>query len=401
MDEQVNKNVPAIRFKGSSENWEKKTLDEAGIKIIDGDRGKEYPRADDFSDQGYCLFLSAKNVTKNGFVFEDVQFITKDKHLKLNNGQVKRGSVVLTTRGSVGNFAFYSKDIPYEVIRINSGMVVLDFDNSDVLPSYFYAIGSASLFTKQIESTSFGSAQPQLTVKIIKDFVLPIPSKVVQQKIGDFFKQLDTELNLHQTKLDKLNTLKKAMLQKMFPQGNATKPEIRFKGFAEDWKKTALSATCSNFRSGDFIRAENIKEEGEYPVYGGNGLRGYTTEYNHDGSYALIGRQGALCGNMNFSEGKAFFTEHAIAVQANLANDTVFLFYKLELMNLGQYSAQSAQPGLSVNKLLELKTLVPEKEEQQKVGAYFRKLDELIALERTQLDKLKQIKQACLTGMFV
>ena len=86
-------------------------------------------------------------------------------------------------------------------------------------------------------------------------------------------------------------------------------------------------------------------------MFGGNGLRGYTDRHNHDGDYALIGRQGALCGNMNYAAGKAYFTAHAVAVKANTLNETLFLFYRLGTMNLGQYSGQSAQPGLAVGAL--------------------------------------------------
>lgn len=177
-------------------------------------------------------------------------------------------------------------------------------------------------------------------------------------------------------------------------------PAIRFKGFSREWCEIDLASTCSNFRSGKFIKAEDIKQDGAYPVYGGNGLRGFTSEYNHEGVYALIGRQGALCGNMNFSYGKAFFTEHAIAVQANAKNDTLFLYYKLGLMNLGQYSGQSAQPGLSVNKITELETYIPEKQEQTAIGNTFQKLDSLIKQHQQKHDKLSNIKKAMLEKMF-
>ena len=128
------------------------------------------------------------------------------------------------------------------------------------------------------------------------------------------------------------------------------------------------------------MKANEIDITGDYPVYGGNGLRGYTSIYNHDGEYALIGRQGALCGNMNYSVGKAYFTEHAVVVKADENNDTRFLYYMLDTMNLGQYSDQSAQPGLAVNKLVKLENWFPTKEEQQRIGWYFCNIDYLITL---------------------
>ena len=138
------------------------------------------------------------------------------------------------------------------------------------------------------------------------------------------------------------------------------------------------------FKSGTFISAEEIKENGEYPVYGGNGLRGYSNTYNHDGEFALIGRQGALCGNVNYSTGKAYFTEHAVAVKANKTANIRFLYYLLDKMDLGQYSDQSAQPGLAVGKLIKLKNKFPSRQEQDKIGQYFERIDNLITLHQRE-----------------
>ena len=143
-----------------------------------------------------------------------------------------------------------------------------------------------------------------------------------------------------------------------------------------------MGEVAQEFKSGNSLKADEIDITGDYPVYGGNGLRGYTSTYNHDGEYALIGRQGALCGNMNYSVGKAYFTEHAVVVKADENNDTRFLYYMLDTMNLGQYSDQSAQPGLAVNKLVKLENQFPMKEEQQRIGWYFSNIDHLITLHQ-------------------
>ena len=166
-------------------------------------------------------------------------------------------------------------------------------------------------------------------------------------------------------------------------------PQVRFKGFTDTWEQRKLSEVTTEFKSGEGIKADEIEENGTYPVYGGNGLRGYTERYNHDGEYALIGRQGALCGNMNYSVGKAYFTEHAVAVKANESNDTRFLYYLLDRMDLGRYSDQSAQPGLAVNKLVVLHTYVPRKQEQEAIGVCFKSLDHLITLHQRKEYGLK------------
>ena len=152
-----------------------------------------------------------------------------------------------------------------------------------------------------------------------------------------------------------------------------------------------INEICSEFKSGKNIKADSISENGEYPVFGGNGLRGYTASYNHEGLYVLIGRQGALCGNVRSVNGKTYITEHAIAAAGNEKSDTSFLHYLFFKMNLGQYSDQSAQPGLAVNKLLKLKVLLPPISEQKKIAKLLSLLDERIATQNKIIDKLQSL----------
>lgn len=152
-----------------------------------------------------------------------------------------------------------------------------------------------------------------------------------------------------------------------------------------------INDVCSEFKSGKNIKADSISESGEYPVYGGNGLRGYTSSYNHEGLYVLIGRQGALCGNVRSVNGKTYITEHAIAAAGNEKSNTSFLHYLFIKMNLGQYSDQSAQPGLAVNKLLKLKVLLPPISEQKKIAKLLSLLDERIATQNKVIDRLQSL----------
>ena len=152
-----------------------------------------------------------------------------------------------------------------------------------------------------------------------------------------------------------------------------------------------INDVCSEFKSGKNIKADSISESGEYPVYGGNGLRGYTSSYNHEGLYVLIGRQGALCGNVRSVNGKTYITEHAIAAAGNEKSNTSFLHYLFLKMNLGQYSDQSAQPGLAVNKLLKLEVSLPPISEQKKIAKLLSLLDERIATQNKIIDKLQSL----------
>jgi hypothetical protein len=104
--------------------WEIKEFADAPFEIIDGDRGVNYPKKDDFSDEGYCLFLNTKNVRADGFNFNELMFITKEKDEALRKGKLQREDVLLTTRGTVGNTAYYGEYVPFDHIRINSGMLI-------------------------------------------------------------------------------------------------------------------------------------------------------------------------------------------------------------------------------------------------------------------------------------
>ena len=142
-----------------------------------------------------------------------------------------------------------------------------------------------------------------------------------------------------------------------------------------------LGTACSRLSSGKNLASSRISNEGgRYPVYGANGLRGYTEQKNFEGECALIGRQGAACGNVRYFRGKAWITEHAVIAQASQDNNTRYLAYLLSTMNLGRLSGQSAQPGLSVKTLAKQEILLPPLSEQLKVAEVLASLDEKIEL---------------------
>ena len=159
-------------------------------EIIDGDRGKNYPNADDFTDDGFCLFLNAKNVTASGFDFSTCTFITKEKDSALRKGKLSRGDVVLTTRGTIGNLAFYTSEVPYDNIRINSGMVILRM-KQNVMDELFF-IEQFKMQLKGIkEKIASGSAQPQLPISVMNKIQILVPNIKRQKEFELFVKQVD------------------------------------------------------------------------------------------------------------------------------------------------------------------------------------------------------------------
>ena len=125
----------------------------------------------------------------------------------------------------------------------------------------------------------------------------------------------------------------------------------------------------AHFQSGEGITALQIDPIGKFPVYGGNGLRGYTSKYTHNGHYALIGRQGALCGNINFAMGKFYASEHAVVPTLKFGMNVVWFGNLLRIMNLNQYSQSAAQPGLAVERIKNLYAPIPPSNEQLEIVA--------------------------------
>ncbi len=166
------------------------------------------------------------------------------------------------------------------------------------------------------------------------------------------------------------------------------------------WKVMELR-WVARLQSGESITSERILPEGEYPVFGGGGLRGYTDSFTHDGEFPLIGRQGALCGNINIGCGRFWASEHSVVVSPTNGANTRWLAETLRTMNLNQYSVSAAQPGLSVDVIRRLSIPVPPLEEQQAIASFLdretAKVDALVAEQERLIALLKEKRQAVIS----
>ena len=168
-----------------------------------------------------------------------------------------------------------------------------------------------------------------------------------------------------------------------------------------EWKTYRLGDLCSRIKSGKGIPASEVSTTGEYPVIGGNGIRGYTNTSNFNGVCAVVGRQGAYCGNVRFFSGEAYMTEHAVVIVGNELADTRYLAYLLSIMQLGHLSAQSAQPGLSVQTLSKLSINIPDISTQRRIVGILGSLDDKIELNRRINANLEAQAQALFRSWFV
>ncbi|MBR4856876.1 MAG: restriction endonuclease subunit S, partial [Bacteroidaceae bacterium] len=164
------------------------------------------------------------------------------------------------------------------------------------------------------------------------------------------------------------------------------------------WKCVPLKRICE-MKSGNNLTSLDVLDKGEFPVYGANGLRGYYTQYNKEGKYILIGRQGALAGNVHLVDGKFWATDHAVVT--NITSEKVYVDYMslaLISMNLNQYAFDTAaQPGLAVSKIISFSTPLPPLSEQHSIVSYLDdkcgKIDKMLEGKQKQIELLAEMKQ--------
>jgi type I restriction enzyme S subunit len=202
------------------------TFDNAPLEIIDGDRGVNYPRQDEFSPSDHCLFLNAGNVSASGFSFSNCAFITKEKDEILRKGKLRRNDVVLTTRGTVGNVAYFDDAVPFDHLRINSGMVILRAQPLCLDPSYLYLFVRSALFHSQVAALTTGSAQPQLPIRDINRIEIPIPPLEEQRAVASTLGALDDKIDLYRRMNETLEATARAIFKDWFVDFGPTRTKM-------------------------------------------------------------------------------------------------------------------------------------------------------------------------------
>ena len=297
----------------------------------------------------------------------------------------------------------------YEEAAVPNAFISFKF-KENLVPSFYQGYFDSNFHGKQLVRfiTSGARSDGLLNISPTDFFsiVLPTPvKKEEQQKIADCLSSIDELMDAESRKLKALEKYKKGLMQKLFPAEGKTLPEWRFPEFSngDGWIKDYLSQICI-MQAGKFINASEISNERKnnmYPCYGGNGLRGYTLTHNCSGDYPLIGRQGALCGNITFATGDFYATEHAIVVTANKDIDKKWLYYLLDYLQLNQYATGQAQPGLSVQTLEKVTAIYPRNvEEQKKIANCLSGVDTMIIEQSNKVEQLKAHKKGLMQGLF-
>ncbi|EOA8316296.1 restriction endonuclease subunit S [Enterococcus faecium] len=383
-----NDTQPEIRFPGFTEDWEQRKLGDLGSVAMNKRIFK-----DQTSDNGEVPFFKIGT-----FGSHPDAFISRElfEEYKSKYPYPEVGDILISASGSIGRTVVYQGEDEYFQ---DSNIVWLKHNGrlDNKFLQQFYSI----VKWQGLE----GSTIKRLYNKNILDTNISVPTLDEQNKLGAFFEQLDDTIALHQRKLDLLKETKKGFLQKMFPKNGAKVPEIRFPGFTEDWEERRLQEVVDRYDNLRIPITASKRVAGNTPYYGANGIQGYVEGYTHDGEFILVAEDGANDLKnypVQYVDGKVWVNNHAHVIQAkeNLA-DNMFLMNAIRSINIEPFLVGGGRAKLNADVLMKLEVIIPLKSEQQKIGAFFKQLDDTIALHQRKLDLLKETKKGFLQKMFV
>lgn len=365
--------------------WEISTIKEisktkleygSGASAKDYDGNVRYIRITDISDDGK---LNDNIASPSEY---DIKYLLND------------GDILFARSGAtVGKTFRYRKS--YGKAIYAGYLIRLIPDIIRVLPDYVFYFTKTPYYTDFIKTNSKTVAQPNINAKQYGELKIPLPPLDVQQKIADVLDKASAFIEKRKTQMEKLDLLIKSQFIEMFGD-----PVTNPKGL-----KSISLANFALLKAGKNVTANNIHEISNtycYPCYGGNGVRGYIDKYSHEGNYPLIGRQGALCGNVQFATGRFFPTEHAVVVYPIENYEAKWMFYTLTYMNLNRLQTGAAQPGLNIDILNQVNIPIPSYVAQKQFTAFVQKVEEQKSLLQHSLQKLelnyKSLMQKCFKG---
>lgn len=382
--------------------WKFLTLKEAELEFIDGDRGVNYPKKSELLPEGDCVFLNTGNVRQNSFDFSNLDFITNEKDNLLRNGKLQRDDIVLTTRGTVGNVALYSQEVPFSNIRINSGMVIIRVNKNSWHPYFIYLFFQSHLFEKQISRLISGSAQPQLPISILETVSIPQLTLGEQKEIIFNIKSIDQKIQINNQINQELEAMSKTLYDYWFVQfdfpdqnGNPYKssggkmiyhPELK-REIPEGWGVEKLS---------HFLTIKNGKDhkhlqDGKFAVYGSGGIMRMVTDYLYSGESILFPRKGTL-NNVMYVNEKFWTVDTMFYSEVNKNNSALYVFYSVKDIDFNKLNTGTGVPSMTSSILYDLNIIVPEENILEKFNTIVKQNYETIKLNSIQNQELTQLR---------
>lgn len=379
---------PKIRFKGYQEDWEQRKLDDVLKRRIEQrQQSEEYPRLAFASGQGVIPLSERKTNNR--------EQLTKDEYTKK----------YLVTE--LNDIVYNPANVKYGAIDRNKcgrgviSPIYVTFTTNEV-PGFIERIVTSHDFQQRALRFEEGTVTKRQSVNpedLVTLDILVAPKREEQQKIATYFDALDHLITLHQRKCEEMKTLKKYMLQKMFPQNGQSVPQIRFSGFTEDWEQRKLSDVVDSVDTGK-SRFDKEGSSGEYPILGSTSVIGYDDEYDYEGDFILTARVGANAGSLYRHAGKVKISDNTVFIQAS--QNIEFLYQLLIQFDIKKLSFGTGQPLVKASELKSLELMMPsDMKEQMRIGEYLKNLDHLITLHQQKCDELRNIKKFMLQNMFI
>lgn len=302
-------------------------------------------KSDKYVDEGVRI-IRITNVQHGYIEDNDPKFYPIDECERLNQYMLKEQDLLMSLTGNVGRVGLL--DNKFLPAALNQRVACLRVKNENVELKYLFHHLNSELFETRCIQSAKGIAQKNMSTEWLKEYPIPIPPLPEQFRIVEELDQLSNIIEKKRQQLSELDNLTQSIFYDMFGD-----PVTNEKG----WETREFSK-CYKLSSGDGLSAKNIIE-GDFPVYGGNGIVGYHSDYNMDGEYIIIGRVGALCGNVRNVMGKAFITDNAFLLTKNVENVNVYLLYLLKIHNLRQYAREAMQPVISNASLRNIRIILP------------------------------------------
>jgi type I restriction enzyme S subunit len=392
--------IPKKRFEGFIKSWEEKTIEEVVDNLYNGQTPS---RANKRYWNGEVNWLSSGELNK-GLVTKTIEKITEKGRENANLKIVPKGTFIiaitgLEAAGTRGNCAVLGIDT-----TLNQSCMAI-YPNQQLLDSLFlfqwYMKNGEEYGIKYTQ----GTKQQSYNATLINKLKINTPIKEEQQKIGEFFKQLDQMITLEQRNLEKTKALKSAYLAEMFPAEGERVPKRRFAKFEDKWILRELGEVANFFNNMRIPIDTKKRIKGNYPYYGATGVIDYVKDYIFEGEYILLAEDGENILSRNnaiayLTKGRFWVNNHAHVMNMR-AGSNLFLLQLLEKQEYKKYNSGTAQPKLNGERVKSMKFYFPSVQEQQAIGEFFKKLDDTITNQQQKLDKLKAMKQAYLQEMFV
>lgn len=415
-----NNKTPAIRFKGFTDTWEQRKFSE-----LTEIRSASRVHKEEWQSSGVPFYRSSDVMAALNGTENEKAFISEELYEKLSavSGKLEKGDILVTGGGSVGK--------PY-IVPNNEPLYTKDADllwvknNEKLVPYFIYTFFFSPAFSDYLNSVSHVGTIAHYTITQLEETPITLPCVSEQQKIGDYFRNIDSLITLHQRKCDKLIQFKAAMLKKMFPQNGADKPELRFKGFTDAWEQRKLGelmeiTSVKRIHQSDwtdsgvsFLRARDIvavskNEEVSEPLF--------ISQEKYDEYSALSGKVkigdllvtgvGTIGVPMliNNEEPLYFKDGNIIWFKNEDRIDGEFFYHSFNGSFIQNFIKESAGIGTVGTYTIESGKKTPillptQKDEQQKIGTFFSQLDTLITLHQRKCDKYKSIKAGLIRKFF-